>query len=113
LVKIVTMCDRGLTRSVGLADVLKRHFEPTDVIPIGCLENTKETLVMLFEWADKIVIMRGRMIESVPAEYHYKTLVCEVGEDTYGDSKNRSLIDQCWDWTRLNINNLEIKEHNR
>ena len=66
MVKIVTACSQGLCRSVGLADVLKLHFEPVDVIPVGVRGNTQETLAMLGDWCDWFVVMEGRYVDGVP-----------------------------------------------
>ena len=111
--KIVTMCRQGLVRSVALADVLKLHFEPVDVIPIGYFGNTIETRIMLFDWADHIIIMEAKYIKHVPDEYKHKTLVCEVGPDNYGNSHHPRLIDKVWRWCRTVQDKLGIKEHNR
>jgi predicted protein tyrosine phosphatase len=111
--KILTCCKNGLVRSVGLADVLKLHFEPIDVIPIGLNSNSLITKEMLFNWADYIVIMEQRYIERVPPQWHIKVLVCEVGQDHYGNSHHPQLIDKCWRWARSNQFQLCIREHNR
>lgn len=110
--KILTVCRAGLVRSVSLADVLKLHFEPTDVIPIGIDFNDSETKVLLYEWADKIVVMEEHYLDKIPLEFREKTLVCEVGPDTYGHSKNPELIDKVFTWTRENQEKMGIKEHN-
>ena len=113
MVKIVTMCRQGLCRSVALADVLKLHFEPVDVIPIGHFGNTKETIMMLSDWADFIIVMEEHYRRYVDDENKHKTLICDVGPDTYGGSKNRKLIDIVWNWTRQNLEILGITEHDK
>lgn len=113
MVKIITMCRQGLCRSVALADVLKLHFEPVDVVPIGHFGNTKEAQQMLFTWADKIVVMEEHYRAHVPEEFHPKTMVCEVGPDRYGNSKNPELIGMVWRWTRKHLDELGIVEHNK
>lgn len=111
MVKIITMCHQGLCRSVALADVLKLHFRPVDVIPIGHFGNTKETQKMLFNWADYIIAMEIHYFKYIPEEYKHKRWVCDVGPDTYHSSKNPFLIEQCWNWCRKFANNLGIEEH--
>lgn len=111
MVKIVTMCRQGLVRSVALADVLKLHFRPVDVIPIGYFGNTEETKEMMFEWADYIVVMQEHYLKYVPREHKHKTHVCEVGPDTYKYSKHSRLIDKVWNWSRANKDKLGIEEH--
>lgn len=112
--KILTVCAQGLCRSVGLADVLKLHFEPVDVIPVGYRGNTKETLIMLGEWADFVIVMEEKYKRKLPPEMDQsKMLVCEVGPDVYGNSHHRVLIDKVWQWARKNQHILGITEHNR
>ena len=113
MVKIITMCRQGLVRSVALADVLKLHFEPVDVIPIGHFGNTDETKKMLFHWADYIVVMEHHYLKHVPDIHLDKTFVCEVGPDNYGSSKHPQLIGTVWRWARDNQDALGIKEHNK
>lgn len=109
--KILTVCRAGLVRSVALADVLKLHFEPTDVLPMGKDFNSEDTKYMLYNWADKIVVMEEHYKNSIPESYWHKTLVCEVGPDGYGSSKNPILIDLVFSWAREHQDILGVKEH--
>ena len=122
--KILTVCSQGLMRSVALADVLKLHFEPVDVIPIGSAKNANsaETLQMLCDWADHIVLMEPhyqqrleQRMEVANLQDEYRIHVCNVGPDTYGGQHNRrrALIDLVWNWTRQNQEALGITEHNK
>ena len=121
--KILTVCCQGLVRSVALADVLKLHFEPVDVIPVGYSENanSEETLVILCDWADYIIVMekhiKERLAERVGLVYlsNFSVFTCEVGPDTYGGKHNRRdiLIDKVWRWVRVNQHLLDIKEHTK
>lgn len=111
--KIVTVCGAGLVRSVALADVLKLHFEPTDVLCVGMDKNSEATQHMLFDWADKIVLMTQDFMGRIPIEHKSKTFVCEVGADTYKTPKNQELIDKVFQWARKNYEALGIKEHNK
>ena len=123
--KILTVCSQGLCRSVGLADVLKLHFEPVDVIPVGVAKNANspDTLIMLCHWADHIISMEPiiqqrlqertglDLITDISGSRH----ICDVGPDTYGGRNNRIhvLIDKVWRWTRENQDKLGIKEHTK
>ena len=115
--KILTVCRAGLVRSVGLANVLKLHYYPVDVLACGIGEhafgrmNDTETLDMLFNWANKIIVMEEYYKYKIPEKYHNKVMVCEVGPDIYGNPSNGILIDKVWTWVRENIDQLEIKEH--
>ena len=114
-VRIITACSQGLCRSVGLADVLKLHFEPVDVIPIGLNSNHPTTVVTLGAWCDHFIIMTESLRKRIPTGWFDlgKVMVCEVGQDTYKNPKNPLLIDKVWRWTRYNADQLGIIEHNR
>jgi len=115
--RILTVCRAGLVRSVSLADVLKLHFKPVDVIPVGIGEhklgrfNSKEVLDYLFIWADKIIVMETRYKDKIPVSEHYKVMICDVGPDTYGYSKHPALLDEVWQWARMFASDLGIEEH--
>lgn len=94
--KIVCVCAAGNVRSVGLARVLKgdvggRH----DAVAIGHQTAGEELKSLLFNWADRIVVMTEGIRSHVPAEHAHKLLVCEVGPDVYGDPRNPELRKQC------------------
>ena len=110
--KILTVCSAGLCRSVALADVLKLHFEPVDVVPVGIDKNTT-VLPLLFNWADHIIVMQEKYGLRVPEEYRGKVITCEVGPDVYGGSRNPVLIDMVWRWARKNASALQIAEHDK
>lgn len=116
MVKILTVCRAGLIRSSALANVLKLHFSPVDVLPcgIGTYDtgrfNTEETLEMLFTWADKIIVMEEHYQWKIPEQWRKKVMVCEVGPDTYKSNTNPQLIDKVYRWTRENAEKLQIKE---
>lgn len=107
--KILTVCSAGLVRSVGLADVLKVHFN-VDALPAGIDGNSKETLEMLYEWADTIVLMMDVWVSRIPEQYKYKVKVCEVGVDIYGSSRNRELIDKVYRWVREHKEELQLED---
>ena len=111
--KILTICRAGLVRSIALADVLKLHFEPTDVLSLGIDFSSLPTQQMLFNWADKIVIMESHYLEKISEVYKTKILICEVGPDTYGNPKNPELINKVFNWTRENAEKLGVKEHTK
>jgi len=116
---ILTICSAGLCRSVALADVIKLHFEPADapetypdVIPAGIDKNSK-VFDLLYPWADKIVVMQEKFAKRIPEEWASKVMICEVGPDRYGHSHNSELIGMVWNWTRQNLEALNLKEHQR
>jgi len=116
-VKILTMCRVGLSRSLALADVLKFHFVPTDVIPVGVSANSAETLKYMVDWADKVVLMREKFRNELEEKIgvplpNEKILICEVGADVHGYvGQNRAiLIDKAWRWARANQKELGVVE---
>ncbi len=114
--RIVTVCSAGLVRSAALADVLKMHFEPCDVIPVGVDRNDREpggSLELLFNWADHIIVMNEPLRRKIPDNYQHKIIICEVGKDVFGNPRHRTLIDTVWNWTRQNLDKLGITEHDR
>jgi len=111
--KILTVCRAGLVRSVALADVLKLHFEPTDVIPVGIDFNEPETISMLCEWADIIVVMQAHYKLRFDQKWQSKICVCDVGPDIYGSSKHKDLIEKVFVWARATQHILKISEHNK
>ena len=90
--KILTVCLGGLVRSVAFAEVLKLRYGIRDVLSLGYDFNPPETQKMLFEWADRIIVVERFVQEKIPVEYHSKIVVCEVGPDTYGNAKNPELL---------------------
>lgn len=109
---IVTVCSAGLCRSVGLADVLKLHFEPVDVVPVG-IDRNSDVLPLLFDWADDIIVMYNKFVHRIPEKFANKVRLCDVGPDVYGNSKHPELIDKVWRWARENQTRLGIVEHNK
>ncbi len=94
--KVVTMCQGGHVRSVGLKYKLTYEYGH-EVLACGWESNTPETRAMLFNWADVIVIMQSKFEQYIPAEFHNKPdgtrkLYCyDVGEDNYHNPFHPSL----------------------
>lgn len=86
--KILTVCERGLNRSTT-AQWLLSHEPDTEVISAGVLTLSPETMQMLVDWADKIVLLDGRYREGWPAE---KLVVWDVGPDIFEHHLNPDLV---------------------
>jgi predicted protein tyrosine phosphatase len=82
--KVVAMCQGGQVRSVGLKYILRYKYNH-DVLACGFEGNTKPTRDMLFEWADKIVIMQAVMMKYIPEKFRNKTICFDVGPDCFGN----------------------------
>ena len=89
--KILTVCDQGNNRSVQFAHLLK--YLKNDTIPIGLKTTTKETLDMLFEWADTIILTEEKQRDDIPETYHDKIRVWDVGPDNYPRPFNKELYE--------------------
>jgi hypothetical protein len=85
------MCYGGNVRSVSLAFILKYEHNQ-DAMACGHHSNSPETREMMYKWADYIIIMQAYMKEHVPAEYHSKLRVVDVGEDRFGYAQHLDLI---------------------
>lgn len=81
---ILTMCQRGDHRSVLVASILRNERKQRDVISCGAYTFSQETLVMLYDWADKIIVTTREVLESVHPEYQDKVILVDLGPDPYG-----------------------------
>lgn len=91
--KILTMCQGGNSRSVGMAFLLKYKYN-IDAIACSWEKNSPETLDMLFKWADSILIMEASFEKFIPSEYKNKIIVTDVGEDVWF-SIREDLVNLC------------------
>lgn len=92
--KVVTMCQGGNSRSVACGFLLKYKYG-MDAIACSWQKNSPETLKMLFEWADAIIIMQEIFRQFVPVEFHPKLYVIDVGEDIWANGLHPDLIQKC------------------
>ena len=96
--KVLCLCQRGNSRSVGLAwilkDELRKQHCTADALAAGVETCSRETLQMLCAWAETIILVDARKTDKVPAEYHSKMLVWDVGSDRYFKGFRLELIDQ-------------------
>ena len=87
--KVLTVCAGGHVRSVGLKYLLTYKYGH-EALACGQDANSTETISMLAEWADYIIVMQPCYAPFVPEKYHKKEsgerkLFCyDVGEDRYG-----------------------------
>lgn len=95
--KFLTICEGGMVRSVCCAIVLRTHQH--DTLPASWRFTSAETMAMLMEWADYIVVMSQeiseKMLEKHPelmAKYAAKVRLLDVGEDVWGDPYHPELF---------------------
>ena len=92
--KVVTVCGRGNVRSAALAWELKDgHGIPA--IPIGCNIAYQGAAQALYQWADCIVAMAQPVVPHIPEDFKGKMLLCDVGEDVYGNPRHEVLLAKC------------------
>jgi hypothetical protein len=63
------MCQGGNTRSVALKFLLKMRYD-IDALACGWDFNTEETRLMLYEWADRIIVLDDDFLQYVPEKFH-------------------------------------------
>lgn len=102
---ILTICEGGNVRSVGLARLLKNNPRRHNVVAIGAgwaldVNNGRQPGFMLSDWAQMIVIMSEHFLSGVPIMPHnaHKVKICEVGRDVYGNPSHPDLIAKCEAW---------------
>ena len=90
--KILCICDQGNNRSVTFAHLLK--YWGNDTLSAGMSTNSEATLVMLGEWADKIVLTEEKQLYSLGHGIFdlTKVMFCDVGPDTYPRPFNKELL---------------------
>ncbi len=93
--KFLCVCAGGVVRSVTLAAMLKYWFDH-DALAASIDKNVGETMTMLCEWADTIVVMDGWMLgwflEQYGEKYDGKLKLVPVGPDKWGMSNHDDLI---------------------
>jgi predicted protein tyrosine phosphatase len=85
--KVLTVCERGLNRSVTAQYLLQR--DQHEVISAGILTLSDETMQLLYDWADKVVLLDGRYRDQIPAE---KLVLWDVGPDIFDHHFNIDLV---------------------
>ncbi len=92
--KILTVCERNNNRSVVLASILREERGERDVISCGTQTFSPETLNMLCQWADKIVLVDEILKYQFPFDpYINKVVIIPIGQDRWGYSHNSDLQD--------------------
>lgn len=80
--KILCVCEHGNNRSVNFAQRLKYKYK-ADTIAIGLTTTSQETLKMLYDWADYIIIPEKALRYHMPEGYDQKIKYFEVGMDRF------------------------------
>lgn len=96
--KVLCCCRGGCSRSVGLSNYLK-YGCGMDSLAIGFEGNSPETLDMLCNWAEIIIVMREFFQQYIPERHKDKVRFIEVGEDVYFQP-NVELYNKCAEWVK-------------
>ena len=80
--KVLCMCAGAVSRSVGLAYLLKYRYGH-DALAVSHEKNTVETIDMLSNWADRIIVVQPHYAKHIPEKYHSKLGVYDVGLDRW------------------------------
>lgn len=87
-VKILVLCDEGNNRSVTIAHQLK--YWGHDVLTAGLETNSGDTLAMLYNWADRIIVTDKKQVSHPQAPVDAQ--LWDVGPDVYPRPFNKELL---------------------
>ncbi len=83
--KILTICQAGLCRSVAAAAYFSKERLEVEVIPAGVGLSSPYTLLALYSWADKIVVVAEEHIKKeIPTQFQDKITHIDIGPDIWG-----------------------------
>lgn len=86
--KILVVCDQGVNRSVTLAGQLK--YLGHDVLSAGVSTNSVDTQKLLYDWADKVIIVDFQL--ALPMYQSDKVELWNIGPDVYPRPYNKDLL---------------------
>lgn len=89
--KILTICAGGNVRSVGLRYLLHYKYGH-EVLACGQDANLPETIDMLCNWADYIIVVAEEYLPVVPEKYKNKLFLYNIGPDRFGYAFNPELL---------------------
>lgn len=91
--KILAVCNGGNCRSVTLASMIKQDDHSVEAIPIGVRTSSQETIRLLADWADKIVVVAdGPIINKFPKGYENKLIHIDIGKDKWVQAMHPKLV---------------------
>jgi hypothetical protein len=85
--RVVTVCEEGLNRSVVARWMLQHQGH--EVIPVGLRRTSPDTLAMLFDWADVVLLLDARLRGQLSVE---NLIVWDVGPDLFPHHYNAELV---------------------
>ena len=103
--RILCVCQGGNSRSVHLAYLLKYRYG-VDALACGWEGNSHDTVEMLCEWADIIIVVQAFMKEKILIEQQHKVRVFDVGVDRFFQP-NVELLELFDEMIKNNIRSIE------
>lgn len=88
--KVLCMCAGAVSRSVGLAYLLKVRGH--DALAISFEYNSSETVHMLCKWADRIITVMPVYEKYIPAAYRKKLTIYNIGYDRWAHPMHPDLV---------------------
>jgi hypothetical protein len=88
--KFLTVCEGGAVRSVALATILRWDYGQ-HAIPISGRFVDDDTLAMLTEWADLIIVLAPEYADRIPTDFTNKMRVWDIGPDKWRNSMHPEL----------------------
>jgi len=89
--KILCVCEGGNVRSVACAYVFKYEYG-YDALAVSSRKNNLETHQMLWEWADRIIVMQPEFKRFILPQYQVKVTTYDVGPDVWGNCLHPELV---------------------
>jgi predicted protein tyrosine phosphatase len=89
--KFLCVCEGGNVRSVSLAFALKYPYG-MEALACGWRSACQETLAMLCQWADRIIVMQPNFAEKLPPGFEEKVRCVDVGPDRFGNPFHPELL---------------------
>ena len=90
--KILVLCERGNSRSVALAWILKDHMGH-NAIATGMRTTDDDTKKMLYDWAERIILVDKTFEDKIPEGYKSKLKIWDVGPDRFFRGFEQDLLD--------------------
>lgn len=91
--RILCVCHAGTVRSGAMAFYLKHCGH--DALALSSKYNSEETKHLLYEWAEKILVMDYTLIFTIPQEYQLKVINTNVGNDVWQNPLHPDLLETC------------------
>ena len=80
--KVLCLCQKGNSRSVVCAWLLRKMFGH-EALAAGMVTTSRRTRRMLYQWADRIVLVVPRYAHRIPEEFRGKLRIVDAGRDTW------------------------------